>query len=139
MAFTDPQKAQIRKYLGYSGLWPNVDTVLEQAMDAIGNDADAVAVTLTYLTNCATVDAQLLLQLSFNYVSQGSGSAKLDMAQGAVLARAEGRRWCGALAAMMGVDARHSYFDPTLSNDAPKLGLSSFVGVQGTGNAMRFG
>lgn len=139
MAFTDTQKAQIRQYLGYSGLWPNVDTVLEQAMEAIGQDANAVTIALTYITGCQNAEAQLATLLSFNFVEQGSGSAKINPIAGAALTRQQGRMYCGNLAALMGVSTRHDYFSPTLANDAPSFGLSSLVGYNGGGGMMRMG
>jgi hypothetical protein len=139
MAFSPTQMAQIRQYLGYSGLWPNVDTVLEQAMEAVGQDADAVTIILGYLTVCQAQETLLQNITTFGFVTDGSASAKIDPVAGEQMVRRVGRTYCGNLAAALGVKVRKHYFDATDSNDAPTLGFSSFVGYQGGGDMMRMG
>ena len=60
MAFSTPQRDLIRTYLGYSSKFFQVDSVLEQAMDNLGNDADASATVISLLGRCQDIDTKLV-------------------------------------------------------------------------------
>lgn len=59
MAFTAAQKHDIRKFLGASAAYFDLNTQLESMMDTIGADADAQALVETILAELITVDAAL--------------------------------------------------------------------------------
>jgi hypothetical protein len=59
-AFTDPQKAAIRQYLGFSELFHDIDPRLEGQMIELGSRApEAVARVQTNLLKLADIDARL--------------------------------------------------------------------------------
>jgi len=67
LAFTAAQKHDIRKYLGVSAAYFDLNTQLESMLDTIGADSDAQTIVEAILTELATVDAAV--------ASSGSSSA----------------------------------------------------------------
>ena len=130
MAFSDADKNNIRSFLGYSGRYAQTDSVLEQAMDTIGTDTNAVTEIQGYITDAQAVHTNLK-NLRSQFQVAAVDESRLDLAQGVTLMRQEGRRLCGIIAAKLGVRCRHDYFSPTLRNEAPALG---FAGVMGDDN-----
>ncbi len=59
MAFTDTQKDQIRRYLGYPAAFRDQNYQLESMMDTVGANAVEQASVEAILTELATVDAAI--------------------------------------------------------------------------------
>jgi redox-regulated HSP33 family molecular chaperone len=59
MAFTDSQRDQIRRYLGYPAAFRDQTYQLESMMDTVGDNATEQASVEAILTELATVDAAL--------------------------------------------------------------------------------
>jgi hypothetical protein len=138
MALSDSSKAQIRLYLGYSGKYFQIDSVLEQAMNSVAADPDMQTILETLIARCQDVDAKL--QASDNRQKMQSADQGAIVYRGPVelaALRSQGRMAVGRMAAMLGVECRHDAFSPSLSNTAPVL----FGGLwgNGRGNTMRMG
>lgn len=59
MAFSSSEKSQIRRYLGYSGGFRDLNYHLESMMDLLGADVDEAAYVRTLLTEIAAVDTAI--------------------------------------------------------------------------------
>lgn len=138
MALEDSDKAQIRMYLGYSGKYFQVDSILEQAMISVSADSDLQTLLLQQVARCQDVDAKL---------QAADNRQKLQSAdQGAIVyrgptelaaLRSQGRMAVGRLAALLGVPVRHDAFSSSLANNAPEWMGGMFGG--GGGNGMKLG
>lgn len=61
MAFTARQKADIRKYLGSASVYLDMQHRLEGALDVVGNNAEASADVIVWLTRLADLDDKLFI------------------------------------------------------------------------------
>jgi hypothetical protein len=103
MAFTDAQKAKIRRYLGYPDVFRYANSRLESAIDVIGARAEVQALVEADLTALEAIDAKLLTVAS----SQG-GLKRIDdiefyEGQAVSQIRSDGRRLAGRLSITFGV------------------------------------
>ncbi len=73
MAFTETQKDQIRRYLGYPAAFRDQNYQLESMMDTVGADAVEQASVEAILTELGTVDAALATASTSAY---GMGALK---------------------------------------------------------------
>lgn len=109
MAFTDTQKAQIRRWLGWSGRYFQTDSQLEQALLAIA--AETQLLVEAEITNLTTIDAALSSSsLRTHFKAEQVGSITLQGADELELLRSQGRQAVGRIAAMLGVEVRHDAF-----------------------------
>lgn len=110
MALTGAQRTSIRRYLGYSARFAQLDTALEFALDSIETDADAEALVLVLLGKLDGVSTRLDgVYTRLKAIQVGDG-LKLDGAKEVMMIRSEGRRFAGQLAAVFGVQVRHDAF-----------------------------
>ena len=107
MAFTNPQKVTIRRYLGWP-LYASYDTTLESVMDSVGNDVDASAVVVAILANIVEVEARLFQMHKFTKVSRAEEVVMNPMADSTL--RAAGRRECIQLGACFNTRPRTDVF-----------------------------
>lgn len=143
MAFTEAQKVQIRKWLGYPSIFRYKDVRLESAITVVGDDPDAQAEAesiLARLSGGATsVDSQLDDALGtaglkraedIEWYQPGSGSSAASSGATAQQASLEhaGRLLCSRLSQLFGVP---------LYGDA--YGTRGYPGDQFTGPAHQYG
>jgi len=110
MAFTDAQKAKIRRYLGYPDVFRYANTRLESAIEVIGGRAEVQTLVEADLTALDAIDAKLSSAAS----SQG-GIKRVDdieFYQGQVVSQiqSDGRRIVGRLSITFGVPIEGDYF-----------------------------
>lgn len=140
MALTNPQRVQIRLYLGWSARFRQFDSRLEMAMNAIDaqatDDPDTLAEVAALLVALAAMeprltDAYLRLQAT------KLGSIDLDARAEIAVLRSEGRRLVGRLSSTLGVPVRHDVF----SGRAPAAfaSASGMIPAEGRGNLPRMG
>jgi hypothetical protein len=131
------QRAQIRLYLGWSARFHQMDSALEQAMNAVdANQTDDDTYNLItratndpngpgLLASLVDVDTKLLAtdqELEVKKV----GSIELVVQEKVGTLRSNGRKFAGRLAALLGVPVRHDVFSGT----APR---GPFMGMAGAG------
>ena len=109
MALSDTQKAKIRLYLGYSGRFFQVDTVLEQAMEAVTGLPELQTEIETLLARLAALDTKLSDAEACLKVLK-AGNVELDGHRQIATLRSQGRLMVGRLAAILGVGVRHNAF-----------------------------
>lgn len=108
-AFTAAERTNIRRYLGWSARFAQVDTALEFAMNAIENDQGAYDLVIVLLGKLDAVS----LKLDGVYTRLKAvqvGTLKLDGVAEVGMIRSEGRRFAGQLASIFGVPIRHDAF-----------------------------
>lgn len=102
MAFSDAQKALIRRYLGFPDVLRQSNTRLESAMDVVGGRAEVQALIETDLAALAAVETQLTNAISSGGIKKVDEIEFFENGQRAAI-RSEGRRLCGRLSITMGV------------------------------------
>ena len=110
MAFSDAQKTQIRRYLGYPDVYRQANTRLESAIDVVGSPHDTQPRTETDLAALAAIETKLS-----GSVLSSAGVRKVDeieFFQNGILdiTRKEGRRICGRLSVTFGVPLASDVF-----------------------------
>ena len=107
MALTDTQKAEIRRYLGYSDLSQGQYSTLEGAMAAIS--AEAEIQVAAYLADLATIEARL--RASWNVqVAKRAEEVELWGWDGILALRQEGNRLAAALGALLNTEPQIAFF-----------------------------
>ena len=140
---TEPQKADIRLFLGYQARFHQLDSALEFAMRAVDlpdNEAayDQITRSLAHadgpgiLALIKDVDAKIRAQDPQSTVEK-VGSIALDAARGMGILRSKGRSYVGRLAAILGVPVRWDYFSGSTPR-GPYLGVAGMHGGEGGGN-----
>lgn len=140
MALSSADRDNVRTYLGYSGRFAQVDSVLEQAMDSINGDSDAVGTIQALILSCQGIDTQLTAIQTRAGISNVD-EIVVDTTKGLRELRSEGRRYVGRMAAKLGVPIRHDAFAASTANEAPAPGMGGgFYGTwAGAGGMMRMG
>lgn len=138
MALTSTQKQSIRLYLGWTGRWHQVQTEMEQCLNAVdaAADADLEAQVVVILAQLAAVDKQLFGTGSSDYADGSKKRQKFTrvedvwFATGAERAslQAEGRILVGRLSALLGIAPKQDVFSPR----ANAAGQFFFGGSTGT-------
>jgi hypothetical protein len=132
MALSPAQRAQVRTYLGWSARFHQMDSALEQAMNALDQDADSLALVQTpttgLLDRILDVDTKLL-GADTTLLVTAAGSVQLDPARQVALLRSKGRMFVGRLAALLGVPVREDYF----AGAGPKGPFWGMAGSNGGG------
>lgn len=132
--FTAVERAKIRWYLGWSARFHQTDSRLEQAMNAVDQEAtdatrDLIIASITAMDamNTRIVTAYDRLKALKVGSIDLPGHAEIGML------RSEGRRLGGGVAATLGVETRHDVWSGT--------GNKSFAGHNGLegGNQIRHG
>ncbi len=111
MSFTSAQKAQIRTYLGYPGLFLTQNPRLEGALETCGSDTDYSALVIGGLAELADIDSRLATTArSLAGLTAAVGDA--DFKPGQVIAdlRNLGREWIGRISFWTGVTPLNDYY-----------------------------
>jgi hypothetical protein len=132
MALSPAERASVRTYMGWSARFHQMDSALEQAMNALDQDSDSLALVQTpttgLLARIADVDAKLLAADTTLLVT-AAGTVQLDPARQVALLRSKGRMFVGRLAALLGVPVREDYF----AGAGPKGPFWGMAGTNGGG------
>lgn len=133
MAWTDTQKANVRLYLGWPARFWQTDSRLEQAMNAINDKAEELAICTGLLTDLADIDTKITACYT-RLKALRAGKIQLPGTGELAALRSEGRRLSGRLAATLGVAVRHDCW----SGRGPSA-FSSYDGLEGGDNYVRQG
>lgn len=110
MAFTETEKTRIRMLLGWGARFWQLETRLENAMEAVENTLpDEAAQIQTILTDLTNIDTKITEALDTAGVT-GVSSIKLDSDQGISHFRSEGRRLVEAIASILQVNIKKNYY-----------------------------
>jgi hypothetical protein len=114
--FTSAQKASIRRYMGWSARFHQVDTALEQAMSAVeGEPHDATYDLIDgWLAQLADINTRITDAYG-RLKAKVVGSITLPGHDEIGMLRSEGRRIVGQMAATFGVEVRHDAFSSRTS------------------------
>jgi hypothetical protein len=134
VAFTADQKAAVRLYLGWPARFWQMNSRLEQAMNAIESQAEEVTVCTTLLTSLAAQDV-LITACYGRLKALKVGSIELTGHGELMALRSEGRRLSGRLAATLAVDVQHDVW----SGSGPKQFASSDGWQSGSDSYVRQG
>lgn len=108
MAFTDANKVQIRRWMGGSFLFINIDERLEASMRTVEALPDSGAteayIVSTLLVILDSVDVQLQA-LHAKFLALDADEVKLDAVRAMGALRSEGRRYSQQLAHSLGFNA----------------------------------
>ena len=110
MAFSDAQKTQIRRYLGYPDVYRQANTRLESAIDVVGSRPDTQTLIESDLAALVAIEAKLS-----GAVLSSAGVRKVDEIEffqngNLDITRKEGRRICGRLSVTFGVPLASDVF-----------------------------
>lgn len=110
MPFSDAQKTQIRRYLGYPDVYRQANTRLESAIDVVGGRPDTQALIEADLAALATIETKLN-----GTVLSSAGVKKVDEIEffqngNVSVTRNEGRRICGRMSVTFGVPLASDVF-----------------------------
>jgi len=109
VALSDTQRAQVRRYLGWSARYFQVDGQLEHAMTAVSDLPEDSALVGTLLTQLATLEAEMVAARK-RLKAMAIGSIQLGGPMEMGQLRREGRRLTQQLATILGVDKRSDAF-----------------------------
>ncbi len=132
--FTAAQRAKVRWYLGWSARFHQMDSRLEQAMNAVDSEVDDSSHDLVLLNLTAMDDLNSRIVSAYNRLKALKvGSIDLPSHGEIGMLRSEGRRLGGQVAALFGVETRHDVWSGS--------GNKSFAGPNGLegGNTIRHG
>lgn len=102
MAFSEAQKAQIRRYLGYPDVFRYANTRLESALDVVGGRPDTQALIESDLTALAVIETQLTNAVASGGIKKVDEIEFFEIGQTSKI-RSDGRRICGRLSITLGV------------------------------------
>ena len=115
MAFTSTEKTRIRMLLGWGARFWQLETRLENAMDAVETTLpDETAQIQSILVLLTDIDTKLTDALGTVGVTAVS-SIHLDSDQGINHLRSEGRRLVEAIAAILQVFIKRNYYGGTMT------------------------
>lgn len=109
MALTSAQRAQVRRYLGYSDISAGGTSPLETAMDVLSTDGETIVGDI--LTEISTLRAQMLTNMGRMGLVRAE-EVTFDNVNATPMLRAEGSRLVSELAGVFGVDVRRDPFQP---------------------------
>jgi hypothetical protein len=110
MAFTSAEKTRIRMLLGWGARFWQLETRLENSMEAVEQQLpDETAKIQSILTALTAIDAQITDALGTVGVT-GVSSIKLDSDQGLSHLRGEGKRQVEAIATILQVPIKKNYY-----------------------------
>lgn len=105
MAWTETQKAQVRLYLGWPARFWQTDSRLEQAMNAVNDKAEELALCTALLTSLADIDTRITACYT-RLKALKVGKIELPGAGELGALRSEGKRLSARLALTLGVAMR---------------------------------
>lgn len=110
MAFTDAEKSRIRMLLGWGARFWQLETRLENAMEAVEQTLpEETALIQAHLTALTAIDTKITEALDTAGVT-GVSSIKLDSDQGISHFKAEGRRRVEAIASILQVPIKKNFY-----------------------------
>ncbi len=110
MAFTDTEKTRIRMLLGWGARFWQLETRLENAIEAVESTLpDETLQIQAILTALTAIDTKITDALATVGVT-GVSSIKLDSDQGIGHLRSEGRRQVEAIASILQVPIKKNYY-----------------------------
>jgi hypothetical protein len=120
MAFSESDKAKIRLYMGWSPRFHQTDVALEQAMNAVDNLPEVLALIQNpiggsppgYIASLEALDAKIV-EAQENLPADQVGSIKLNRNEMRQLYR-EGKRLVSRLATLLGTEVRTDIFSGRL-------------------------
>ncbi len=126
MAFTEAERVDIRKYLGFPALFQQANPRLEFAMTAVQSTADGgirpdgstEALIRKTLGKLATLEDSLEA-LWTQAQALTVDELKIDPARGMMVLRAEGRRLVGIIAVVLNTVPRIDVFSSGVGRDEP--------------------
>lgn len=133
MALTETQRASVRLYLGWPARFWQMNSRLEQAMNALASTAEEETIVVALLASLAALDANITAAYS-RLKALAVGSITLSGPGEINALRSEGRRLSGRLAATLAVDVQHDVW----SGSGPRS-FASIDGWQSGGNYVRAG
>ena len=122
MAFTELERANIRKYLGFPSLFKQFQPRLENAMNSVQSVADGGQMPTAdtennirlVLTQLANVDTQLVnMQGLLFVVDAGSDKVSINPTKAMFMLKIEGRRIISQLSIPLGCKALSDYYGST--------------------------
>lgn len=114
MALSDENKSKVRKYLGVTGKFPNVDSRLEQAMDQVGLNAEDELRVIESIVQCDAVDVAIQGLVGACSKVIAVDGIKMRSAYGLGTLRSIGKQYAGSISDILGaplVDG--GFFSPT--------------------------
>lgn len=110
MPFSETEKSRIRMLLGWGARFWQLETRLENAIDAVNTTLpEEVTRIQTILTQLTDIDTKITDALGTVGVT-GVSAIKLDSDQGISHLRSEGRRLVEAIAAILQVPIKRNYY-----------------------------
>lgn len=103
MAFTDAQKAQIRRYLGYPDVYRQANPRLESALNLVGDRPDSKALIEADLAALMTLETKLTAAQAYGGLKRVDDIEFYPNAAQTKSLRDEGRRVVGRISITMGV------------------------------------
>ena len=127
MAFTEAQKVQIRKYLGYPDLFRSANTRLESAIEVVGGRPETQAEVESILAKLAALQERIDGQLATAGIKQVD---EIEFFENASLLGllSHGRMLCGNLSTLFGIPIASDPF-----------GSGGYAGDWFMGAAFRYG
>lgn len=115
MAFTAPEKASIRKLLGWGARFWQLETRLENAIDAVSSILpEETTLIQAILVQLTAIDTKITSALDTVGVSAVS-TIHLDSDQGLSHLRAEGRRLVEAIASILQVNIKKNFYGGSMT------------------------
>lgn len=109
MPFTDAEKTRIRMLLGWGARFWQLETRLENAMEAVETLTEETTRIQTILTQLTAIDTAITDALGTVGVT-GVSAIHLDSDQGIGHLKAEGRRLVEAIATILQVPIKKNYY-----------------------------
>lgn len=115
MPLSDTEKTRIRMLLGWGARYWQLESRLENSMEAVSNNLpDETAQIQDILTDLTDIDTKITDALGTVGVT-GVSAIKLDSDQGISHLKAEGRRLVEAIAAILQVNIKKNYYGGSLT------------------------
>lgn len=115
MAFTTTEKARIRQLLGWGARFWQLETRLENAMDAVEQTlTEETTLIQSILVQLTDIDTKIIDALGTVGVT-GVSSIQLEADQGIRHLRSEGRRLVESIAAILQVNIKHNFYGSTMA------------------------
>lgn len=127
MAFSDTQKAKIRRYLGYPDIYRDHDPRLESALDVVGGRAEVQALIEADLAALEALETKLTSTQSYGGVRRADDIEFFPGEQIASL-RTEGRRFVGRMSITLGVPIASDVFGSTGYGGDGWMGIATQYG-----------
>jgi hypothetical protein len=121
VAFSETERSQIRKYLGWSGRFFQTDSRLEQAMNAVS--AETEARVREELARCVALDVKID-DCSKRFKAAVVGSITLPGPMELQLLRSQGKQAVGRIASTLGVEVRADTYSGAASRGSNWLTIA---------------